>query len=115
MEGLSLILLLLIPLLGAVVGAFVPTNLARGWALLVSLLTLGISIFIAGQLFGGNAPVFNPPRGYADLPAIGASFSLGVNNISIWLVLLTTFLQPLVILSSFESITSRQREYYAWL
>src|SRR5580704_8742363 len=115
MEGLSLILLLVIPLIGAVVGAFMPTAMARAWALLVSLLTLAIAIFIAGQLFGGSAPVFNPPNGVADLPAIGASFSLGVNGLSIWLVLLTAFLQPLVILSSFESITTRQREYYAWL
>ena len=44
MEGLSLILLLLVPLIGAVVGAFIPVALAKGWALLVSLVTLVISI-----------------------------------------------------------------------
>lgn len=115
MEGLSLILLLVIPLIGALIGAFVPAAVARTWALAVSLVTFVVSVYIAFELFGDNPPVFHPPWEYPDLPAIGASIALGVNKISIWLVLLTTFLQPLVILSSFESIKTRQREYYAWL
>src|SRR6202041_1722542 len=114
-----LILLLLVPLVGAVVGAFVPAALAKGWALVVSLVTLAISIEIAFAVLGvsgtGMPVVFHPAGADFDLPALHASFSLGVNKLSIWLVLLTTFLQPLVILSSFESITERQREYYAWL
>jgi NADH-quinone oxidoreductase subunit M len=113
MDDIWLILLLLVPLVGAVVGAFIPVALAKGWALLVSLVTLAISIVIACTVFGGGTPVFHPAA--LELPAIGSSFSLGVNKLSIWLVLLTTFLQPLVILSSFESITERVREYYAWL
>src|SRR4051812_38948511 len=115
MDSLWLILLLAVPLAGAILGAFVPTSLARGWALLVSLLTFVVSLMLASQVFAGHPPIFHSPNEAAHLPALGTSFALGVNSLSIWLVLLTTFLQPLAIASSFGSITTRQREYYAWI
>lgn len=111
----ALILLLLIPLTGAIVGAFIAPGIARLWALLVSLATFIVSLVVASAVFDGHPPVFHPASDPAHLPAIGASFALGVNSISVWLILLTTFLQPLAILSSFESIKLRQREYYAWM
>jgi len=114
-----LILLLVTPLAGAVIGGFLSDAAARGWALLVSLATFGISIYIAMQFFAGVNLAVHPPSAlspeYAQLSAIGANFSLGLTHISVWLVLLTTFLQPLAILSSFESVKMRQREYYAWI
>ncbi len=57
----------------------------------------------------------SPGIARAQIPVLGASISLSANSLSIWLVLLTTFLQPLAILSSFDSIQTRQREYYAWI
>ncbi|MDB5333816.1 MAG: hypothetical protein JWP03_4967, partial [Phycisphaerales bacterium] len=44
MNSIWLILLLTVPLIGALVGAYVPEGSARGWALLVSLVTLLVSI-----------------------------------------------------------------------
>jgi NADH-quinone oxidoreductase subunit M len=110
-----LILLLVTPLAGAVIGGFLSDAAARGWALLVSLATFAISIYIAMQFFAGVNIVVHPSSQAPQLTAIGASFSLGITPISIWLILLTTFLQPLAILSSFRSVTVRQREYYAWI
>jgi NADH-quinone oxidoreductase subunit M len=110
-----LIILLLVPLIGAAVGAFVPAATARMWALVVSLATFVISVILAWAVFNGQLPVIHPASMPAQLSAIGASFSLGVNPLSIWLVLLTTFLQPLAIVSSFASIKTREREYYAWM
>ena len=115
MDSFSLILLLLIPLLGAIIGGFVPAAAARVWALVVSLATLIVGIVVASQVFAGHAPLVHAPSEAPSFPILGASFALGVNGLSIWLVLLTVFLQPLAILSSFESITSRPREYYAWI
>ena len=103
------------PLISAVTGAFVPEKLARMWALLFSLATFVVSIIIAAQVLAGATLVIHPASESPQFSAIGASFSLGVNKLSIWLVLLTTFLQPLAILSSFASIKTRQREYYAWI
>src|SRR3954467_9145642 len=49
------------------------------------------------------------------LDAIGFSFHRGVDGVSLWLVVLTCFLQPLAVAASFESIRERQKEYYAWM
>jgi NADH-quinone oxidoreductase subunit M len=47
--------------------------------------------------------------------SLGLTFSFGVDSISIWLILLTTFLMPIVILGSYSAVTERVREFYIWL
>ena len=49
------------------------------------------------------------------IPAIGAGYTVGVDGISMLLVLLTTLLGLLAILSSWTAITHRVKEYYALL
>ncbi|MBZ0251862.1 MAG: hypothetical protein K8I02_00865, partial [Candidatus Methylomirabilis sp.] len=46
------------------------------------------------------------------IPSLGITYHVGVDGISLFLILLTTFLTPLVILGSFGYITDRPREYY---
>ena len=46
---------------------------------------------------------------------IGARYHVGVDGISLWLVLLTTLLMPIAILSSWTSIQKRQLSYYVFL
>jgi NADH-quinone oxidoreductase subunit M len=45
------------------------------------------------------------------IPILGARFKLGVDGISLWLVLLTTFLTPLVLLSSWRAIDKKVKEF----
>ncbi len=47
--------------------------------------------------------------------SIGAHYHLGVDGISLWLVLLTTLLMPIAILSSWTAIQKRQLSYYMFL
>ena len=47
--------------------------------------------------------------------SIGAHYHLGVDGISLWLVLLTTLLMPIAILSSWTAIQKRQLAYYMFL
>ncbi len=47
------------------------------------------------------------------IPAIGASFALAVDGVSLLLILLTTFLTPLILLASFDSVRDRLRGYVA--
>ncbi|HEX3281991.1 MAG TPA: NADH-quinone oxidoreductase subunit M [Pyrinomonadaceae bacterium] len=47
--------------------------------------------------------------------AIGARYHVGVDGISLWLVLLTTLLMPIAILSSWTAIKKRQLSYYLFL
>src|SRR6266513_1491834 len=47
--------------------------------------------------------------------SIGAHYHIGVDGISLWLVLLTTLLMPIAILSSWTAIQKRQLSYYTFL
>ncbi len=49
------------------------------------------------------------------IPAWGASFTLGIDGISLMMVLLTTFLMPLAVLGSWTNIRRRTHSYYALL
>ncbi|MGH7214859.1 MAG: complex I subunit 4 family protein [Tepidisphaeraceae bacterium] len=111
-----LILLLLVPLLGAAVGAVLPSRggIARTWALAVALIDLVIGAVIALNFDYQNPGVQFAYQGAA-VDGIGFSFSLGIDSISLWLVLLTVFLQPLAIAASFEAIRDRAKDYYAWM
>ena len=52
---------------------------------------------------------------YNWLPTLGARFLMGVDAISLWLIVLTAVLTPISILASFQYIKERQREFYAWM
>jgi NADH-quinone oxidoreductase subunit M len=47
------------------------------------------------------------------IPGIGARYHMGIDGISLFLVLLTTLITPLAILGSFKYIRKRQKEFYA--
>ncbi|MCS7078594.1 MAG: NADH-quinone oxidoreductase subunit M [Chloracidobacterium sp.] len=49
------------------------------------------------------------------IPAIGAKYQLGVDGLALTLVMLTTFLGPIVALCSWSYIETRQKEYYTLL
>jgi len=49
------------------------------------------------------------------IPAIGASYQVGVDGISALLVLLTTVITAIAIVGSYSAVTSRTREFYAML
>jgi NADH-quinone oxidoreductase subunit M len=110
-----LIILLLVPAAGALIGAVLPVAAARSWALLISLATLLISIVILCQFhFDASGFQFTFDNPTLSLP-FHSSFSLGIDGISLWLILLTTLLMPLSIAASFDSIQDRPREYYSWM
>jgi NADH-quinone oxidoreductase subunit M len=126
-----LLLLILIPLAGAVVGAVIRSReAARNWALAVSLATLLVSILLARQ-FDFSRPVDTSTPGalarsvqveYGNTPDnpfaiqdLGFRFHLGADTISLWLVILTAFLQVLAVAASFQSIRDRAPQYYAWM
>jgi len=116
MSNLWLIMLLAVPLIGSVVTMILQPEAARKWALFVSIATFLVSCMIALQLSealmnGGTAPEYAGE----EIAGIGASFHLGIDSISMCLVLLTTFLTPLAIAASFTAVTERTREYYAWM
>ncbi|MCZ6652445.1 MAG: NADH-quinone oxidoreductase subunit M [Planctomycetota bacterium] len=129
--GSVLTVLIFLPLVGVL-----PIYLWRGddrkhigmTALGVSLITAAIGVVVlAGYLgetsskghYGGFCLetqvhwVGSPEEASAELGALEISYHIGVDGISVWLVLLTALLSPIVIASSFTAIRERSREYYA--
>ena len=81
----------------------------RNVALLTTVFTFVLSLFIwAG--FDNSYAGFQMVEKVAWLDS-GISYHMGVDGISMLFVILTTFLMPLCILASWESIESRVKEY----
>jgi NADH-quinone oxidoreductase subunit M len=100
-----------LPLLGALLCMFVPARqegLLRGLAFGIALCTFFVSL----GLFSDFQPAeWNFVVDWSWVPSIGARFKLGVDGISLWLVLLTTFLMPVVLLSTWGAISKKVREF----
>jgi NADH-quinone oxidoreductase subunit M len=113
----ALLLLILLPVLGAIVCAAMPGSspLSKWVALGASLLTAFVGLLLAMNFdWSGGTEIISSLSAFY-LESVGFGFKLGVDAISLWLVILTIFLTPLAILASFQSITDRPKEYYAWM
>jgi NADH-quinone oxidoreductase subunit M len=105
-------LILFLPSIAAVIMLFLPNEgnkLIRWFALGVSLIPFLLSLVIWFRFDPGRAG-FQFEESYVWYEAIGSSLHLGVDGLSLTMVLLTTLLTPLAILASF-SITDRLKPY----
>ena len=109
-------LLTFLPLVGALIilsvrgdEAVVASN-ARWTALWTSLITFALSLILWMQ-FDKSTADFQFVERLSWMPEFGLNYVMGVDGISVLFVLLSTFLTPLCILASWESIKTRVREY----
>ncbi|MFY8151519.1 MAG: proton-conducting transporter membrane subunit, partial [Hyphomicrobiales bacterium] len=84
--------------------------LGRWVALATSLLALALSVPLY-QGFDTSTASFQFVEQLPWIPAFNATYHLGVDGISLPLVILTTFLMPFCILASWVSIEKRVKEY----
>jgi NADH-quinone oxidoreductase subunit M len=108
---MTLTLVTFLPLFGAILLLFLPREeegLHRGVALTTALAAFAASLFM---LPGFDAGGFNLVIDKEWVPSLGIHYKLGVDGISLWLVLLTTFLVPIVLLSSWGAIHRKVREF----
>jgi NADH-quinone oxidoreductase subunit M len=116
MEFLSshlLILILFFPVLAAVVVSCLPNDnlkAIRWTALSASLMSFVLTVFLWTQ-FKSEQPGFQFQEQYAWYPALHSTFHVGVDGLSLTMVLLTTLLTPLALLASFN-ITDRIKAYF---
>ena len=107
-----------IPAVGAVLMAlFVPgRNLAaiRNTALGIALVDFAASLVLLLQ-FKTGVPGFQLIERVSWIQSLGIQYLMGVDGISLLLVLLTTLLGVLAILSSFTAITDQVKEYMVCL
>jgi NADH-quinone oxidoreductase subunit M len=83
---------------------------ARSVALWTSLITFVLSLFI-WMNFDNTTAAFQMVERADWIPAFKINYHMGVDGISVLFVLLSTFLTPLCILASWESIKVRVKEY----
>ncbi len=105
-------LIIFLPLVGAIILLLLPNPRSqRVWALIVTSFTFVVSLALLVNWQNGEAGMQFVER-WPWIPQFNIQYLLGVDGISLWLVLLTTFLGPLVILFSWDSIKERTRAYY---
>jgi NADH-quinone oxidoreductase subunit M len=119
MQQYLLTILILLPVLGAVAlighGLVYKRETHYRWiALLFTVATFLISLLLLGG-GGTTANGFSFVQDTLWISSITARYHIGVDGISLWLVLLTTLLLPISILSSWTSVKKRQLSYYVFL
>jgi NADH-quinone oxidoreductase subunit M len=89
----------LLPLAGAALVAFMPPRLAKLWAVIVALAALAISIGVAA-IFVPGATGFQFTETLPWIPQLRIFYRLGIDGISLWLVVLNAFLTVIAILAT---------------
>ncbi|MSP81563.1 MAG: NADH-quinone oxidoreductase subunit M [Alphaproteobacteria bacterium] len=117
MDGLPLLSLLIgLPIAGTLCMLVVRGDTAvvarnvRYIALWTSLITFGLSILLWIS-FDPSTADFQFVERRPWIPDYGINYHLGVDGISVLLIVLSAFLIPLCIIASWDSITTRVREY----
>ena len=111
MPILSIVLWL--PIVAAIVLAFFPRTAfgaIKGFGLFASTVTFILSLSIVAAFRNGVAG-FQLTESHPWIPQWGITYSLGIDGISLWLVMLTTLLTPIVLLSSWNAIHKHPKEY----
>lgn len=113
---MALTLLVLLPLVGGLLvlllgkGSESRDRLVKQVALGISLVTFVASVWL-WMGFDPASADFQFVERYTWLPDFGISYHVGLDGITLWLVLLTTFLTPISLLCSWESVNQRVREF----
>ncbi|MBS1874911.1 MAG: NADH-quinone oxidoreductase subunit M [Acidobacteria bacterium] len=111
-------LVIFLPLIGFLALLLVPRGapgMSRTAALGISLVIFLVSLGLLGPYW------FAQPTGYTfstDIPWISTPtirYHVGLDGLSLWLILLTTLLTPICIVISWKYIQNRVKEYFAFL
>jgi NADH-quinone oxidoreductase subunit M len=103
------------PLVGVLVLFFINSerkNALRWTALVTSLLTFGVSLWVL-SLFNASDPNLQLVVKYdwIQVASWTISYSMGIDGLSILLVLLTAFLTPIAILSTWTAVEERVKDF----
>ena len=103
----------LVPASGTVVVALLPRRdrVIQWFTLLVTLLFFALTLYLpANYVYGRGGFQFEQNLQWIGSPDI--RYHLGLDGISLWLVVLTGFLAPLGVLASWKAIDRRVKEFY---
>jgi len=116
MSASILTLVTFVPLAGALLLMFLPRkdDLVRWFALIVTLLGFVPSLHLPVHFVRG-ASGFQYEINIQWITSPNIHYHLGIDGISMWLVVLTTFLSPLCVLISWKSVHERVKEFFILL
>jgi len=109
-----------LPLAAALLLLLIPNRDGRNdgairWlALLLSVAVFGVTLALWVR-FDATSPEFQFVERRAWIPAFGIDYYVGVDGISLLLVVLTAFLTPIALLSSWESVDRKVKEFSIFL
>ncbi len=110
--------ILLTPLIGALVVAILPDRgkLAAWLALATTLVTFGLTLHLPAHFIAGQPGFqFEINRKWIELGAAGQGifYHVGVDGLSLWLVVLSGLLGPVGVLASWNAIKERKKVFYS--
>jgi NADH-quinone oxidoreductase subunit M len=106
--------ILLVPVIGAILVALLPDRMKLpNWiALATSLATFGLTLHLPAHfIYGQPGFQFEVDIPWITNPAI--HYHVGVDGLSMWLVVLTGLLAPIGVLASWNPIKERRKIYYS--
>jgi NADH-quinone oxidoreductase subunit M len=111
-----LTVLIFFPLAGALLLIFLPRNdrALRNVTFAVTLAEFLLSLPLVLSFNGATAAMQFVQR-VPWLPAYGIEYHVGVDGISLWLVMLTTFLMPIAILSTYAAVEKHVKEFMIFM
>jgi NADH-quinone oxidoreductase subunit M len=114
----TLDIVLFLPLVGFLLLLFAPKdnpNASRWGALAISLLTFVVSLGLLAPYWFAypTGYTFQTYKPWINFPPI--HYHVGLDGLSLWLVLLSTFLTPIAVAISWKYISHRVKEYFAFL
>ena len=115
METTILTLILFTPLAGALVIVLLPSGFVRAVksvGLVASVVTFALTVWLFLAFDGRNGEMQFVEK-IPWIPSLHVSYHLGVDGISLLLVVLTGFLTPIALLSSWDSIATRVKGFVA--
>ncbi len=110
-------LILFTPLAGAIVLLFVSQRSENAIKWIANLFAVAGFLVSVPLWFWYNPqdPAYQFQERLPWIPSIGAEYFLGVDGFSVLLILLTTLIGVIAVLSSWDAITERVKEYYIFL
>ena len=110
---MTLTLLILLPLVGALVVAFTPAATARAAGIGVAVATLGVGVAAALQYDVDGGMQLEEKHSWIE--AFGVNYALGVDGLGLLMVLLTVVLVPIVMLAGWHEGDANPTSFYAWV
>jgi NADH-quinone oxidoreductase subunit M len=113
-----LTLLLLVPIVGAILVALVPdrAKLPNWIALFTSLITFGLTLYLPAHFVTGQSSFqFEVNHPWIELSQTGAGifYHVGIDGLSLWLVVLVGLLAPVGVVASWNAIKERRKVFFA--